>query len=117
MDLTVADAVGIRDFYQAVTGWEASPVSMGDYEDFCMIPPGGGEPVAGLCHARGANLGLPPVWLPYIIVTNLDASMQTVKDRGGEVVQGPKAMGPDAKWCVIRDPAGAHAALFQQSPD
>ena len=53
IDLTVPDAAAVRDFYQAVVGWTVSPVKMGDYDDFCMNPPSTGQPVAGVCHARG----------------------------------------------------------------
>jgi predicted enzyme related to lactoylglutathione lyase len=63
VDLTVTDAEGIRDFYQQVTGWTPSPVQMGDYQDFCMVAPGNGQMVAGICHARGENAELPPVWM------------------------------------------------------
>ena len=40
IDLTVPDALAIRDFYQAVVGWRAEPVEMGDYSDYSMLPPG-----------------------------------------------------------------------------
>ena len=82
-----------------------------------MLPPGeGSEPVAGVCHARGTNEALPAVWLPYIVVENLDASIEACLERGGEVVHGPKNFGPNGSYCIIRDPAGAHAGLFQASP-
>jgi hypothetical protein len=71
IDLTVPDAEAVRDFYQHVTGWTASPVDMGGYQDYCMNPPGAGQPVAGICHARGVNAGLPPVWMIYITVAEL----------------------------------------------
>ena len=72
IDLTVPDASAVRDFYQSVTGWTPSPVDMGGYQDFCMHPAGEAQPVAGICHARGHNEGLPPVWLVYITVDDLD---------------------------------------------
>ncbi len=53
IDLTVPNAGVIRYFYQHVTGWVPSPVAMGGYEDYCMTPPSGVQPVAGICHARG----------------------------------------------------------------
>lgn len=111
IDLTVPDATGVRDFYRDVVGWDTSGVDMGGYEDFNMIPPGG-DPVAGVCHARGGNADLPPAWLIYITVENLDRSIAACESGGGAVVAGPKTMG-DARYCVIRDPAGAHCALFQ----
>ena len=48
----------------------------------------------------------------YIVVDDLDRSIDRCKARGGAVVAGPKKMG-DARYCVIRDPAGAHTALYQ----
>ena len=113
VDLTVADAPAIREFYEAVVGWKSSPVSMGDYEDWCMSPGDAAEPVAGVCHARGNNAQLPPAWLIYITVDDLHQSISACRDRGGEIVFGPKAFGREGTWCVIRDPAGAYAALFE----
>lgn len=112
LDLTVENAAAVRDFYHEVVGWESSPVSMGDYDDFCMIPPGGGDPVAGVCHARGANADLPPVWLVYLVVSDLDASLAACRERGGSIVAGPKTMG-ESRYAIIRDPAGAAAALYE----
>ena len=37
-----------------------------------MIPPGAAQPVSGICHARGSNADLPPVWLIYITVADLE---------------------------------------------
>jgi uncharacterized protein len=113
VDLTVSDAPAIREFYEAVVGWTSDPVSMGDYSDWCMISDGAPEPVAGICHATGANAGLPSTWLIYITVADLVASIAACRDRGGEVVFGPKQFGTEGSWCVIRDPAGAYAALFE----
>jgi predicted enzyme related to lactoylglutathione lyase len=69
-DLTVPDAIAVRDFYGAVTGWTWTGLDMGGYEDYCMNQPGDGTTVAGICHARGGNASVPPQWLPYIIVAD-----------------------------------------------
>lgn len=112
-DLTVKDTPQVRDFYQSVVGWEPHGVSMGDYDDFNMVPPGSDAPSAGICHARGVNKDLPPVWMIYIIVENLDESLIACRDQGGEVLKGPASMGPGSSYAVIRDPAGAVCALYQ----
>jgi len=113
MDLTVKDAVAIGDFYAKVVGWSTSPVDMGGYEDFCMNPPGAATPAAGICHARGSNADLPPQWLIYITVADLDRSMAQCRERGGRVISGPRDLGSYGRSCVIQDPAGAVAALIQ----
>lgn len=113
IDLTVDDAERLRDFYAEVTGWRPEPVVMGGYDDFNMVAPGSGEPAAGICHARGGNAGLPAVWMVYIVVEDLDASVGACRRGGGEVIAGPRRVGDD-RYCVIRDPAGAVAALYQR---
>jgi len=113
IDLTVPDAVTLRDFYQSVTGWTPSPVDMGGYQDFCMLPPGEAQPVAGICHARGPNSGLPPVWMVYISVDDLDESLRQARDRGGKILRPATNMGEHGRYGVIADPSGAVCALFQ----
>lgn len=111
-DITVDDAAGLRDFYASVTGWTWRGESMGDYEDYSMIPAGGTDPVAGICHRRGSNGNLPAQWLVYIVVPDLEAALTEVRARGGQVLDGPRAMGP-SQFACIQDPAGAVCALFQ----
>lgn len=113
VDLTVPEAETIRDFYRDVTGWNPKPVSMGDYSDYTMHTPASNHAVTGVCHARGGNAGLPAQWLVYIIVADLDASIARCVELGGKVIAGPKPMGPQDRFCVIQDPAGAVAALYQ----
>jgi predicted enzyme related to lactoylglutathione lyase len=112
MDLTVKPAVKVRDFYKAVAGWKSSDVDMGGYSDFCMNQPVDGKTVAGVCHARGENANLPPQWLIYINVANLKRSLAACRRRGGKVLCPVREMG-GGKMAVIRDPAGAVAALFE----
>lgn len=112
IDLTVPDAPQVRDFYAAVAGWRAEPVDMGEYADFAMAP-ADGPPVAGICHARGSNAGLPAQWIIYIVVADLDAALAEVPARGGSVVRPVTDMGASGRYAVVQDPGGAVAALFQ----
>ena len=112
-DLTVPNAVEIRDFYKDVAGWSAAGQDMGGYEDFSMFPPGSDVPVAGVCHARGSNADLPPVWLIYIVVSDLEESIRRAEARGGKLRKPATNMGGMGRYCVMEDPAGAVAALFE----
>jgi predicted enzyme related to lactoylglutathione lyase len=113
VDLTVNNAEEIRDFYRNVIGWGSDPVKMNGYEDFCMTSPTDGSAVTGICHARGGNADLPAQWLIYVTVKDLDKSIEACNEGGGSIVTGPKDMGEDGRFCVIRDPAGAVAALYE----
>jgi predicted enzyme related to lactoylglutathione lyase len=115
VDLTVSDADEVKDFYHEVVGWKPSDVEMGDYCDYNMMTPEDGQTVAGICHARGVNVDLPSHWLIYITVRDVDESAARCVGLGGRVIAGPKQMGKHGRYCVIQDPAGAFAALFQPS--
>ena len=112
IDMTVDDARGVRDFYKSVVGWGSEDVSMGEYSDYSMTLPSNGEAVSGICHALGSNAELPKGWLIYIIVEDVEASAAACVDNGGEVVVPVKGLA-GGRFCVIRDPAGSTAALYQ----
>ncbi|HEX5474764.1 MAG TPA: VOC family protein [Vicinamibacterales bacterium] len=109
-DLTVEDAERLRAFYEGVAGWTSAPVAMAGYTDYTMHA--GGMPVAGICHARGANADLPRQWLLYVTVADLEHSIAACVRLGGRVVAPPRGMS-GGRFCVIEDPAGAVSALYQ----
>ena len=112
IDLTVPAADSLREFYSDVAGWTPSPVSMGDYQDYCMNA-ADGQSVAGICHARGGNANVPPVWVVYIVVADLDVAMQRCEARGGKILGAPRSAGAGSRFCIIQDPAGAISALYE----
>jgi predicted enzyme related to lactoylglutathione lyase len=112
-DLTVPNAEEVRDFYSKVVGWIPDPVSMGDYNDFSMIAPESGKVAAGVCHTKGTNAKLPPQWLIYIAVEDIDKSAKQCEQLGGKIIVEPKNMSGYGRYCVIQDPAGAVCALFK----
>jgi predicted enzyme related to lactoylglutathione lyase len=111
-DLTIENAEKIRDFYSQVVGWQFSPVSMEDYNDYNMNSPESGNTRAGICHARGGNANLPPYCLIYITVEDVESSAEKCREQGGKILVEPKKMGDYGRYCVIQDPAGAVAALY-----
>lgn len=112
-DLTVENADEVRAFYRQVVGWTETALDMGGYSDHCMNQPDNGKTVAGICHARGSNQGLPAQWLMYITVADLDESLKQVEANGGKVVRGIREYAGQGRYAVIQDPAGAVAALYQ----
>jgi len=114
-DLTVENADEIRDFYSQVVGWQAVGLDMGGYSDYCMNEPETDRSVAGICHARGVNQDLPAQWLIYITVADLDKSIAKCLELGGEIIAEPRHMGNQARYCVMRDPAGAVCGLFESA--
>ena len=112
IDTTVDDASGLRDFYKTVVGWETDEISMGDYSDYVMKMPASGEGVSGICHALGGNAELPKGWLIYIVVADVEASAAACTAGGGKIVIEPRGLA-GGQFCVIEDPSGAIAGLYQ----
>ncbi|PIQ48071.1 MAG: glyoxalase [Cytophagales bacterium CG12_big_fil_rev_8_21_14_0_65_40_12] len=115
IDLTVPDALSLKDFYSEVAGWQPEALSMGDYDDFIMSADG--EPKAGVCHKKGPNSDIPSQWMIYINVPDLDKSLAACTAKGGKAITAIKGMGNSGRYCFIEDPAGAVCALFEPKVD
>lgn len=69
----------------------------------------GGAPIGGMMTKFE---GVPaPFWLHYFTVDAIDAAATRVRDKGGQVLQGPHEV-PGGSWVVqCRDPQGIMFAL------
>ena len=114
LDLTVPDASAARNFYRQVVGWSVQDVAMGDalerYADYNMVGDDG-LPAAGVCHARGVNLGLPAVWMIYLPVGDLAESLRRVQGGGGKVIKVTRGTDGEYAYAAIQDPVGTCLAL------
>ena len=114
LDLTVSDASATRDFYRQVVDWSVQDVEMEDagerYADYNMLGDDG-NPAAGVCHARGVNLGLPRVWIIYLPVGDLAESLRRVQEEGGKIIKATRGDDGEYAHAVVQDPVGAYVAL------
>ncbi len=114
LDLTVSEASATRDFYRQVVGWSVQDVDMEDagerYADYNMLDDDG-NPAAGVCHARGVNLGLPPIWMIYLPVGDLAESLRRVREEGGKVIKATRGTDGEYAYAAVQDPVGVCLAL------
>ena len=106
-DLTVENAPAMRDFYTEVIGWTVQDVAMKDageqYADYAMNG-GDGAAAAGVCHARGTNTGIPPVWMLYLPVGDFAESVRRAQDDGGTIVKQIDGGEGGYTFAIIKDP-------------
>ena len=114
VDLTVQDADKTVQFYKDVVGWDIEKMDMGGYNDYILKIKGTNIPVAGICNAKGVNKDIPPVWLNYFTVKDINKSIEKCKASGGSIVLPTKLMGNYGKVCIIKDNNGVISALFEQ---
>ena len=114
LDLTVERADEISDFYSKVVGWVPEPVSMGEYSDYNMVSPTNGESITGICHQRGVNADIPAMWLPWIVVDDIQESVEACQKLGGSLLR-PVWNDGSGSYVIIQDPVGVITALFQSN--
>jgi uncharacterized protein len=114
LDLTIPDAATTRDFYREVVGWSVKDVDMKDgderYADYAMLA-ADGSAAGGVCHARGSNAGLPPVWMLYLSVGDVAESLRRVESEGGRIIRAVKGKDGGYFYAAVQDPVGVSFAL------
>lgn len=117
-DITTEDAEAMHDFYRKVIGWDSEGLEMSDsngtYKDYVMKDAAGNW-VGGVCHRRGVNKDLPPVWLVYINVEDIEASCKICEESGGKVLHRSFGDKGNLLYAVIQDPAGAILAITKEA--
>ena len=105
-DLMSPNGAAAKKFYQPVTGW-TTEMWKGEYT--MWVGPKG--PLGGIGPATPE--GIPPHWLAYVNVDNVDAAASRVTSLGGKVMHGPEQIPDVGRFAIIADPLGAMLAIFK----
>lgn len=116
-DVMTTDTKGAVTFYRRVIGWDAQDSGMADRSYILLSA--GSTMVGGLMpipeDARKA--GVPPAWMGYIGVDDVDAHAGRVKAAGGTIRRGPEDIPGVGRFAVAADPHGAGFMLFTPDSD
>jgi predicted enzyme related to lactoylglutathione lyase len=114
-ELVTSDWQAAYDFYHALFGWEkTSAMDMGPGGTYQMFgEKANGRPYGGMYNFMPDMPPMPPNWLPYVRVTNLDASVERVRKLGGQVLNGPMEVPGGDRVAQCMDPQGAAFALHE----
>ena len=86
---------------------------MGEMGTYTMFKKGE-QPVGGMmAMPPDCGEGVPPHWMSYIAVDDVDASTAKVEQLGGKVRVPPTAIPNVGRFSVITDPTGATISLFK----
>ena len=56
---------------------------------------------------------MPPAWVVYFAVENVDETVKKAEAAGAKILQPPKAVGGIGRMAAFLDPQGAGVAVFQ----
>lgn len=113
-ELATTDVDAARGFYEAAFGWTTEQVDTG---------PGGPLIVSANNHGTlNATLsagqpGEPPHWRPYFTVESTEATVERVRELGGQVLVGPLPLPGPSSIAIALDPQGAVFAVFEGRVD
>ncbi len=112
-ELMTRDAAAAKKFYSELIGWTITDQEMGGMTYSFLTTPEG-EQVGGMMQMDGPQFeGVPPHWMQYILVEDVDDRAQKCTELGGKVKVPPTDIPNMGRFCVIEDPTGGVIALFQ----
>jgi uncharacterized protein len=107
-DLNTNDIDGARRFYGELFGWNISA-----HGQWNFIAPAGEAQHFGTMIQHEPAEKIPPHWLPYLTVTDLEAAIAKVPAAGGKILVPKMPAGTTGHFSYVSDPQGAVFALWQ----
>ena len=104
-ELMTTDPTAAGGFYGKLFGWTLESMNIGmPYQ----VVKTGDSTIGGIMGMPpGAAPGMPPMWMPYVTVADVDAMVKQVPALGGKVHMQPQDIPNVGRFAVIQDPQGA----------
>jgi predicted enzyme related to lactoylglutathione lyase len=117
-ELMTTDPDKAKKFYTDVIGWKTQPFENAAGMDYTMWMKGE-TPVGGLMELpEEARKGkVPPHWVGYVAVPDVDKAAARAKELGGRVIHGPEDIPEVGRFAILADPQGAVIAAYKSSQD
>lgn len=111
-ELATNDVKTAKDFYGNLFGWEFKDNNM-DGMTYTEIK-SNNKVFGGIWGIpKEMQQHIPPHWMSYVLVENVDTSLEKAMTNGCSVKKEATNVGDFGRFAVIQDPTGAHIALWQ----
>ncbi len=111
-ELATNNVQAAKDFYQKVFDWEFTEHDMGDMT-YTVIKRNNHEFGGIWSIPKDQEKQIPPHWMAYILVDNVDESLAKAEKQGASIMKPATKAGDFGRFAIITDPTGAHIALWQ----
>jgi hypothetical protein len=111
-DLMTSDVEASERFYTELFGWKIEVWKPGEL-DYPMISAAGTQ--WGGINTLPPGQPMPPHWLSYVLVDDLDAVLARVEQGGGRMLAPPLEIPEVGRFAVVADPQGAAVAPYQSA--
>lgn len=103
-DLSTPDVESAATFYAGLFGWRIEEIPEADGYRVIF----NGERSNG---GMRSDANMPPFWLPYFGIEDVEQGMERVRELGGKVHAGPIPV-PQGSFALVADPQGAVFAIW-----
>ena len=108
------DMAAAMKFYEQVFGWQPSEsMDMGHMGKYQMFNRPHGM-IGGIMNKPPEMANVPPYWLIYFRVPDVDAATERIKANGGKIVNGPMEVPGGDRVVLATDPQGAAFGLHSK---
>ncbi|MBV8521107.1 MAG: VOC family protein [Acetobacteraceae bacterium] len=114
MELATSDQNSAKHYYANLFGWQAADTPMGPDAMYTIFRLDNRDSAACYTLHKGQrDAGVPPHWMIYVAVENVDAMAQKAGSLGGQVMVPPFDVMDLGRMAVITDPTGAFISMWQ----
>jgi predicted enzyme related to lactoylglutathione lyase len=111
-ELMTPDPQKAQAFYTSLFGWTTVEHDMGGMTYTVFMR--GDKSLGGMMQTPADKVGqVPPHWMSYISVEDVDTSIEKAKTLGATVIMPKTTAGNMGCFAIIQDPTGAHISLWQ----
>ena len=117
-ELITPDPKGAKSFYDAVVGWDIEPEPMPGPVEYRMIRRSDGGNAGGVLRLTDdmASHGAKPIWLGYVAVDDVDASVAQIEAKGGKVLMPASDIPEVGRIAMVADPPGNPFYVMKPTP-
>ncbi|MEM7145939.1 MAG: VOC family protein [Verrucomicrobiota bacterium] len=110
-ELATSNVEESTNFYTSLFGWSVQSIpGMDEYQMLNV----GDRPVAGFMD-KSAHCDGPPLWLAYVYVADVGASVAKANELGAETVKDVTDVPGKGSFAIIKDPQGGMLGLWQDA--
>ena len=113
-DVMTTDVEAAEKFYANVVGWQMRDSGMPGQRYTLIMD--GEQQIGGIMPIPAEAEGVPPAWMGYVGVADLDGKARQLVELGGTVHRGPQDIPGVGRFAVVGDPQGAGFLLFEPAP-
>jgi predicted enzyme related to lactoylglutathione lyase len=112
-ELHTTDPTRALTFYEKVLGFSYRSMDMGPGGTYHILSKGGVDRGGVTGHLPA---GVPPHWLPYVAVDDVDATIARARKLGAKIPMDPEDLPGVGRFGVLQDPTGAILAVMKPLP-